>query len=261
MRRGLRKTIFGVASAIVLSIVTSCIPQRQIVLIRDAKPEETVYTPDKSITEKYILQPNDYLFINVVSQNAKLSAAFNPQSASNISGSNNNRRSEFFYYGLNDSSCIDFPVVGMINLKGCNMTEAKKRIYDAISETLIDFTLTVRLATNNFSVIGEVKNQGDITMPKDQVTMFEAVALAGGFTTYAKRREVKLLRRNQAGEMEVHTIDMTKGDFINSEYYYVYPNDVLYVRPTWFKMFGWGETLSLSLISSALTLWLLILKL
>ena len=95
-------------------------------------------------------------------------------------------------------------------------------------------------------------------MGRDQMTVFDAVSMAGGFTSYAKRREVKLMRKNENGEVETHVLDLTKGGFIESDYYYIYPNDVIYVRPLWFKMFGFSETFSVSLATSLVTLYVLI---
>ena len=93
---------------------------------------------------------------------------------------------------------------------------------------------------------------------RSKPTVFDAVSMAGGFTSYAKRREVKLMRKNENGEVETHVLDLTKGGFIESDYYYIYPNDVIYVRPLWFKMFGFSETFSVSLATSLVTLYVLI---
>lgn len=253
-----RLTLMALCVSILLTI-TSCIPQKQIVLVRDALPEESVFPTTPEITERYILKPNDYLFINVSSPNLELSAFYNPQNNQRTSSSN--MRQDLYYYGLDDSCNIDFPVAGLINLKGCNVREAKEKIYEAISKTLSGFTLTVRLATNTFSILGEVNKQGQYTMSRDQMTIFDAVSMAGGFTSYAKRREVKLLRKDEQGNVNVHVFDLTHSDFIMSDYYYIYPNDVIYVRPLWFKMFGFSETFSVSLVTSLVTLYLLILQL
>ncbi len=250
------KTLLAAAIAMMALLFTSCIPQRQVVLVQDAKPEESLFKTTDQVTERYVLKPNDYLFVFVSSPNPDLSAFYNPQS--NNKNSYSNSRSDLFYYGLDDSCCIDFPVAGKIDLKGCNVREAKEKIYEAVSKTLTGFTLTVRLATNTFSIMGEVNKQGNYTMGRDQMTVFDAVAMAGGFTSYAKRREVKLLRKNENGEVESHVLDMTKGGFIESDYYYIYPNDVLYIRPLWFKMFGFSETFSVSLATSLVTLYVLI---
>lgn len=259
MKYGQKRIMLLTACIAIVLTISSCIPQKQIVLVQDAIPEESTFQTPKEVTEQYVLKPNDYLFINVTTPNTDLSSFYNPQSAQKSQGSN--LRQEFYYYGLDDSCCIDFPVTGRIDLKGCNLREAKQRIHEAISHTLNGFTLIVRLATNTFSIMGEVNHQGQFTMSRDQITIFDAVSMAGGFTSYAKRKEVKILRRDENGEVSVHVLDLTKGNFMESDYYYVYPNDVIYVRPLWFKMFGFGETLSLTLVSSLVTLYLLFLQL
>lgn len=239
---------------IIMLMLSSCVPQKKIVIIQE--PESNItYAPLENITNKYMLQPNDYLYINVASPDPKLSIFFNPQSASGTT--NIQSQATFFYYVIDDSLNIDFPVVGKINLFGCNLNMAKSRIYDAISQYLNDFTLTCKLASNTFAVLGEVNSQGQKTMSREQITIFDAIAQAGGFTSYAKRSEVKLIRKNEKGESKTYKIDLTKGDVINSEYYYVYPNDILYVRPMWIKTLGFGETLSLGLVTSLISLYLL----
>lgn len=247
-----QKHLLALALVAVVALFTSCIPQKQVILVQDAKPEESLFKTTDQVTERYILKPNDYLFIFVSSPNTDLSAFYNPQSNQRY-GTNSSQRAELFYYGLDDSCCIDFPVAGRIDLKGCNIREAKERIYAAVSKTLTGFSLTVRLTTNTFSILGEVSKQGNYTMSRDQMTVFDAISMAGGFTSYARRREVKLLRKNDKGEIETHVLDLTKGDFMESEYYYIYPNDVLYVRPMWVKMFGFSETISLSVAASLAT--------
>lgn len=239
---------------IVVLVLSSCVPQKKIVMIQE--PESNVtYAPLEKITNKYILQPNDYLYINVASPDPKLSIFFNPQTAS---GSNNiQSQATFFYYMIDDKMDIDFPVVGKINLFGCNLEMAKKKIYDSISQYLSDFTLTCKLASNTFSVLGEVNSQGQKTMTREQITIFDAIAQAGGFTSYAKRSEVKIIRKNEKGEAQTFKVNLTKGDVINSDFYYIYPNDILYVRPMWIKTLGFGETISLSLVTSLISLYLL----
>lgn len=252
-----KSLLTGVACALIGALATSCIPQKQIVLVRDVVPDAENYKPTDQITDRYVLQPNDYLFINVSSPDPNLSTFYNP-SQSNRTGSSTNQRADLFYYGLDDSCNIDFPVVGRINLSGCTVPQAKKIIHDEIAKTLNGFVLTVRLATNTFSILGEVNKQGSYTMSRNQITIFDAISQAGGFTSYAKRKEVKLLRKNDKGELQSFVIDMTNGEFIESDIYYVYPNDVIYVRPVWHKVFGFGETFSVAFVSSLITLYVLI---
>ena len=90
--------------------------------------------------------------------------------------------------------------------------------------------------------------------------IYDAIAMAGGFTPYAKRREVKLLRKDGTGRVHMYVIDVTDDNIINSDFYYIYPNDILYVRPLKVKTLGFGEILSTSLVTSLVTLYLLVLN-
>ena len=240
-------------------LFSACIPQRKIVLMQDKNKDEKVeFDAQDNITDRYYLQPNDYLYINVKSPDEKISMIFNPMQSSSYSSSINNTEVQRYYnYMIDDSMRIDFPFVGKIDLTGCNMKMAKDKIRSVLQNYVSEFSLTVRLATNSYSVLGEVNKQGVYTMSRDQVTILSAIANAGGFTSYARRGEVKIVRQEANGKSKVYTLDLTDDDIINSDLYYVYPNDVLYVRPMRIKMFGWGETFSLTLVSSLVTLYLL----
>lgn len=243
-------------SLVVVALLSSCIPQKNIVLLQDKnKDQKVTFEPLEHVTDKYQLQPNDYLFIRVTTPDPKLSLFFNPQMTS---GSSTNVDTKLFNYMIDDSMCIRFPYIGKIDLSGCNMVMATERIATAVSSLLQNYTLTVRLASNSFAIIGEVAKTGQYAMTRDQITIWDALAMAGGFTSYAKRKEVKVIRRDVEGTATIHTLDLTDVNIVNSEYYYIYPNDVIYARPMRIKMLGFGETLSLGLVTSLVTIYLLV---
>lgn len=248
-----------------VALCASCIPQRSIVLLQDKDNDgQTTFAAVENITNQYILQPNDYLYINVSLSDPKLALPFNPIQTMPQNGSSA-QNYRYFNYMINDSMQINFPITGPIDLSGCTLQMAHERISQAISKKYLKgFYLTVKLASNSFSVLGEVNRQGLYTMERDQITIFEALAQAGGFSSYAKRKEVKLLRKGADGVITEHVLDLTNDAIVNSNLYYVYPNDVIYVRPVPAKMLGFGETFSTSIISafsSLITLYLLILSL
>jgi polysaccharide export outer membrane protein len=92
-------------------------------------------------------------------------------------------------------------------------------------------------------------------MQKEQVTIFEAVAMAGGVTPFGKQRKMKLVRQLPDGPV-TYQVDLTDKNIVNSEYYYVYPNDLLYVRPMKAKQLGIGESFSIGIITTMLALYL-----
>lgn len=255
--KAIQKITMLLLAAMSMSLV-SCIPQKYVTLMQDQNGDgATEFAALDSITNRYKLNVNDYLYVRVKSPDEKLSEPFNITSGNsmNMGGSQN---STFYYYLIDDNMDIDMPIVGKVNLKGCNIEQAKGVIYNAVSEYLKDFTLTVKLATNSFTILGEVGSQGVKKMDRDQITVYDALAMSGGFSTYAKRKEVKLLRKDEQGRQHMYTLDLTDENIINSDFYYIYPNDVLYVRPMKVKMLGFGETFSLGLITSLITFYLLI---
>jgi polysaccharide export outer membrane protein len=80
------------------------------------------------------------------------------------------------------------------------------------------------------TIIGEVLKAGRFSGLVNQVTIIEALALAGDFTSIANRRNVTIIRQNPDG-VKVYKVDFTKADIINSPYYILRPNDVIYVEP------------------------------
>lgn len=245
------KNAFIVFILILLITVTGCIPQKEIVLLQE-KNYESPYAPLKNITDLYILRPNDYLFINISTPDPKISEFFN-QSRSNMGSSQQNRN--FFYYQIDDSLNIDFPYVGQVNFEGCSIKMAKNKLQEALKPFLKEYNLTFKLASNTFTALGEFRGQGVHTMQKEQITIFEAVAIAGGVTPFGKRRKLQLVRQQPDGPV-TYTIDLTDKNIINSEYYYIYPNDLLYVRPMKAKQLGIGESFSLGIITTFLALYL-----
>lgn len=236
----------------------SCIPQKEYVLLQDKSSEKDYvnpFGPLDNITDKYFLQPNDYLFINVSTPDPKISEFFNQSQSSG--GNNAQRNQNFFYYQIDDSMNIDFPYVGNINLDGCNVKMGKEKVQDALKPFLKEYNLTFKLASNTFTALGEFRKQGVITMQKEQITIFEAVAMAGGVTPFGKQRKLQLVRQLPEGPM-TYQVDLTDKNIINSEYYFIYPNDMLYVRPMKAKQLGIGESFSIGIITTVLALYLTI---
>ncbi len=233
--------------------LSGCIPQKETVYLQDHSDKKDYKNPYKkytSVTDKYFLRPNDYLYIHVRTPDPKLSEFFNQTSSTNMT---NNQNNKFFYYLIDDSMNIDFPYVGNINLAGCNIFMAKQRVKEALKPFLKDADLIVKLASNTFTVLGEVRKPGVINMEKEQVTIFEALAKAGDINPFGKKKKVKLVRQTPDGEV-TYVIDITDKNIINSEYYYIYPNDLIYVRPMKAKMWGIGESFSIGIIASLLAL-------
>jgi polysaccharide export outer membrane protein len=254
-----RLTVFGFL--ILILLMTGCIPQKQTRYFQDLSIRNDYQNPYDTlsgVTERYILQPNDYLYIQIRTLDPKISEFFNPGTTN--SSSLGQFATRLSTYVIDDQMNIDFPYAGLINLTGCNMTMAKERIRLALEPFLKEAQVVVRLSNNSFTILGEVRSPGVKTMHKDQITIFEAIANSGDLTPYGKRKKVILLRQSAEGTQTV-MLDLTDKNIVDSDYYYIYPNDLIYVRPMKAKNWGVGESFSLGILSAALTLYLTIVTL
>jgi polysaccharide biosynthesis/export protein len=235
---------------ILILFITSCVPQKELLYLQDKEEPDMEFKELTGITGKYILQPNDYLYIRVSSFDPKISDFFNVSSSSNMNVSQGNT---MFMYMIDDDCNIDFPYAGIINLKQCNLSQAKDKIKTALKPYLKDANLIVRLGTNYFTILGEVNSPGKQTMSRDQITIFEAIGMAGDITATGKKRDIKIVRPTPGGKSTTYIVDLTDRNIVDSEYYYIYPNDLIYVRPMKAKQWGIGESFSLGVLSTVLS--------
>ncbi len=231
--------------------LSGCLPHRETVYFQDQssrKGYENPYGELEVITEKYILQPNDALFIRVKTSNPQLSEYFNIGSTTNIQTSS---QSPLWTYPIDDNYDIDFPFVGKINLRNCTRAQANDRIVEALKPFLNDAQLTVRLSNPSFTALGEFTSNGRINMTKEQVNIFDAVALAGGVRPFGKKRKLQIIRPTSEGS-EMIMVDLTDKNLIDSDHYYIYPNDILYLRPMRARQWGIGESFSFGILTTVI---------
>lgn len=243
-------------SLILILFVASCIPQKELLYLQEKEPDME-FNPLDQITGKYFLQPNDYLYIRISTFDPKISEFFNAGQGSS-GNSIQTVGNTMFMYLIDDDMNIDFPYAGKINLAGCNLPMAKEKIKEDLKPFIKDANVIVQLGTKSYVILGEVRSPGQKNMDKDQITIFEAIGAAGDLTVFGKKREVKIVRPKNDGTADTYVVDITDHKIVGSEYYYIYPNDLIYVRPMKAKQFGIGESFSLGIITSLLALGLTI---
>ena len=237
---------------ITIFIINGCLPHKEIVYFQDhsdQKDYENPFSELEGITNKYKLRPNDRLYVNVSTSHPKLSEYFNQGRSSNTSVTGQNLT--LFTYLIDDEMNIDFPYVGKINLENCTREEAKDRIIEALIPFLNDAQVIVRLYNPSFIALGEFGRAGRIEMGKEQVTIFEAVALAGDIRPLGKKKKVQIVRPTPEGSI-TYFVDLTDINILDSEQYYIYSNDILYIRPMKARMWGIGESFSFGAVTSVI---------
>ena len=176
------------------------------------------------------IQKNDILSISINSLNPEATAVFNT--------STSNRTTEALGYLVNEDGFIQLPIIG--NIKAIGLT--KKQLSDQITKLLIDQQLLVDPIVNirhlNFkvTVLGEVAKPTVINVPSEKISLLEAIGLAGDLTIYGKRENVLLIREKQNGQKDIFRINLNNDQIFRSDFYYLQPNDVVYVAPNKIKM-------------------------
>ena len=135
-------------------------------------------------------------------------------------------------YLVDNDGNVDFPLVGRVHLAGLTKGEAEAVMKEKIRPYMnADFTVNVWLQAYSVSVFGEVNRPGMFSVSNQKINVLEALAMAGDMTVYGQRDNVKLVRTRPDGEKEIHTLDFTRQDLLESPYYYLQQRDILYVEP------------------------------
>lgn len=239
-KRVRRNFCFAVLNFLVIvsisGLQTGCVSSKKVTYFQSGLPEQG--ENKISLPESYIpsIKPGDVLSIQVSSLNAEASVMFNPYAFMSAVTSrtgqqtNINGLPETPGYLVSPAGQVDLPLVGLQTVGGLTVSDAGKLIREKLQTYLKEPTVNVRNLNFRISVLGEVARPSLFTVPNDRITLLEALSLAGDITIYGRRENV-LLIREENGNKTFTRIDLTKRDLFRSPYYYLHPNDVLYVEP------------------------------
>ena len=181
------------------------------------------------------IMPKDVLTITVSTVNKEASAPFNLTVLSAGSGNVLSTQPALQTYLVDNDGTIDFPIIGSIKVGGLTKKECETLISDKIRPYLAETEkpiVTVRMSSYSIAVLGEVKSPGSFQVSREKINIFEALAKAGDMTIYGVRDRVRLIREDASGKKEIHVLDLTDANIINSPYYYLQQNDMVYVEPS-----------------------------
>ena len=247
------------ALLLIISMV-SCISQKKTIYMQDVSDKKkyvNLYTRAVEVTEAYKIQPRDYIYVRVLTPDEAVANLYNLNAGQiNINNMGDPSSMRYQSYLVSDDGEIDFPYIGKIKVVNLTIKEIKAKIQKILINHIDTFTLQVQLTHTQFTILGEVNEPGQYNMSKDQLTIFEAISIAGDLTIYGKRKRVKILRPSTEGT-EIIMVDLSDLNLVDSQNYYIQPNDLIYVEPIKAQMWGFGESFSLSLLTSLITFFLL----
>jgi polysaccharide export outer membrane protein len=140
-------------------------------------------------------------------------------------------------YSIDKNGFIQLPVLGNIQVENKSVPEVSAILQDSLENILSQPTVTVKLVNRFVSVLGEVQRPGHFSYSQEKLTVFDALGLAGDITEYGDRNDVILTRNENDRNLRIN-IDLTSAELMTSEYYYIRPNDMVYVKPMRKKFWG-----------------------
>ena len=239
--------------------IFSCASKKDILYYQDLKDGSQEYINYLSSS----IQINDILFIKVSALIPESADPFNLQI--NTSGNINIETYRIQGYLVSQDGTIVFPILGTINLAGKSTTEAQTLIAKMLSDGgyIKEPKVSVRVINSKITVLGEVRNAGTYNYDEQNLSLNQAIGLAGDLTINGVRKDVMIIREVNGVRTYAH-IDLTSSDWFSSPYYYVKQNDIIIVNPNGPKITTAGYINSLGatlgIISFALTIYLLFKK-
>ena len=216
-----------------LLLVSSCKTSEKILYMQDAPINQPMPVQE----EKYItIRPLDVISIVVSSKDPQLAALFNlPRVSYEAAGVGNSTLGgtlRLSNYTVDEKGMIDFPVLGAIQAQGKTRRQLATYIKTQLIERdlIKDPVVTIDYVNLKISVLGEVKNPGRYSVDRDQITLMDAISIAGDLTIYGKRDGVMVIREDES-KRTTYKVDLRSSSLFDSPVYYLRQNDIVYVEP------------------------------
>jgi polysaccharide biosynthesis/export protein len=239
-------------------LLSSCISQKKLKYLQNKSGSEvnTEFINERNVD--YKVQPGDNLYIKVSSIDERTSGLFNTVDQRYANNIGNDVSVYLNSYTVNEEGYVEFPLAGKIEVKDKTIEQIKSEIKILLSEYLKETLVIVKLVNFNITLLGEVKRPGEYKIYQDKINIFEAISFAGDLGDFADRNKVSLIRQTKSGS-KIHRLDLTDARILESDYYYLMPNDILYVEPLKGKQFAFAN-FPYALIFSAVSTTLLLIN-
>lgn len=223
------RSVSTLALSLVIALtISSCSNQKQTAYYQniDQSKEESIVNFEPTI------QPDDLLMIVVSAPDPEAAIPFNLEMTNvpAIGTQSGIAQRQQQLYLIDREGKTEFPVLGELNLGNKTKIEAIEYLKTKLKAYIKNPIVSVRIMNFKVSVQGEVNRPGTFNINSERITLPEALSLAGDMTIFGKRDNVIIIREIN-GKRMFSRVDLTKADFINSSYYYLSQNDMIYVEP------------------------------
>jgi polysaccharide biosynthesis/export protein len=246
---------------LILLIASSCISNRRITYFQNLPQNEPIdleeFIPYAEVEYEYILQPFDIVDIDFASSDPDLTQAFEFQGSRmargggmGMGGGARGGGGDIFYftgYTIDKNGYVDIPKLGKIEIAGLSEEAARIKVQKQINEYFQE-EVFVRLRTGGirYTTLGEFSSVGTQLIMRNRATIFDALANAGEANIVAKRNQLFIIRQYDGGT-KIHQVNLNDRKLLASPYYFIQPNDILYLEPMRIRQVGTGDTFVQSL--------------
>ncbi|NEM97259.1 polysaccharide biosynthesis/export family protein [Pontibacter burrus] len=241
-----------------LIYLTSCTP-RNLAYFSDLQ-QQTEKAEEIKNSRIPKIQPDDILSITVTSISPEANAIFNrgevvetSNAIPNYNNAGNTPPSNLYREGylVNEDGYVNFPVLGKIKVAGLTNSEATEKFTSELNAHVKDPIVNIRHLNFKVTVVGEVNRPSTFTIPTQKLNILEALGMAGDMTAFGKRENVLVIREVD-GVRKMIRLNLNSSEVLNSPYFYLQQNDVVYVEPDRMKeVQASANTRSLSIIAAA----------
>ncbi len=236
-----------------LLIASSCVSNKKAVYTQPQPGMDEILEFESLQLSNRIIHPDDELFIRVSSFDEEENF-FTQLSGDFI----RNETTNLVSYTVKEDGYVRLPYIGDIKVQNLTLDEASNKIQKALEEYLNQPTVFIKYVNKYVTVLGEVAVPGRYDYPDEFINIFQALGFAGDVTYFGNRNEVMVVREEN-NVIKRNFIDLTSEDLYESQYYYLRPNDIVYVQPLKRRRWGFQE-FPFTLIISSLTLSILVLS-
>ena len=223
-------------SIIILIFGSGCVQYKKVAYIQDRYETTDSTTQSLSVFEggNLTLRPRDNVYINAYGLEFNQLESFNKNPM--ISSSTFNELSLFLKgYFIDDSGIVELPIIGKVKIAGLTLPQAKDSLQAKLDEYLVGAVIDIRLLSYNITVLGEVRRPGKFQFYKREINIIDVIAKAGDLANYGDATNIVLIREDD-GRSITYNFDLTSSDIFSSEYFWLKPDDVIYVKPLRSKM-------------------------
>lgn len=231
--------IFAVAM-----LFTSCYNYKTIGLLQEKNPSLPKY--EKQAYEDYRIQINDEIIYRLMTSDETISKLIS-------SGTSSMSAQNMVSYRVYPDGTVDLPFLKKIPVVGLTLSEASRVVENRFKEIIPDAAIKLSIANKTFTVIGEA-GTGVYGITREKMTIYQALSLSGNLNNSGDFKHVRIIRETEKGT-EVLQFDIRPVSLIESQYYYIYPNDILYVqraKSSFYKVNNWSSFMGI--ISTSLSL-------